>query len=75
MKKVWKGPRPIDIDILFYDNEIFESSELIIPHQSIQERDFVLKPLVDLEPEFVHPRLRKSLRVLKKSKNKMRMIL
>jgi len=62
LKKIWKGPRPIDIDILFYDNEVFESKELIIPHQSIQERDFVLKPLVDLEPEFIHPRLRKSLK-------------
>jgi 2-amino-4-hydroxy-6-hydroxymethyldihydropteridine diphosphokinase len=49
------GPRLIDIDILFYDDLIFESPELIIPHPKLHERGFVLAPLADLVPEFVHP--------------------
>lgn len=47
--------RTIDIDILFYDKLIFESSVLILPHPRIQERRFVLKPLMDLDPEYRHP--------------------
>ena len=63
-KEVWKGPRPIDIDILFYDDHILQTSQLNIPHVSIQERDFVLKPLVDIAPDFIHPVLKKSLKVV-----------
>lgn len=60
---MWKGPRSIDIDILFYDNQVLKEPQLNIPHASIQERDFVLKPLVDIAPDFVHPVLRKTLKV------------
>ncbi len=49
------APRPIDIDILFYGDETMESDLLTIPHPRILERAFVLAPLVELEPEFVHP--------------------
>ena len=54
MRKVWKGPRPIDIDILFYENEVLETENLSIPHKGIPERDFVLKPLKDINPNFIH---------------------
>lgn len=58
------GPREIDIDILFYDDLIYEDKNLIIPHPLMQERGFVLKPFLDLEPDFVHPVLRKTMREL-----------
>lgn len=51
------APRTIDIDILFYDDKIIEQEELIIPHQRLHERSFVLKPLHDLTPRHRHPLL------------------
>ncbi len=49
--------RTADIDILFYDNLCISSNKLSIPHPYIQERNFVLNPLSDIAPEFVHPQL------------------
>lgn len=49
------GPRLIDIDILFYNNLIFTSERLTIPHPHLAERAFVLAPLADLSPDFRHP--------------------
>jgi GTP cyclohydrolase-4 len=49
------APRPIDIDILFYNNLILESPELTIPHPRMSERAFVLVPLAEIAPEAVHP--------------------
>jgi len=49
------APRPIDIDILFYDDQIIETSELIIPHPRVAERAFVLVPLAEIAPDLVHP--------------------
>lgn len=47
--------RTIDIDILFYDNLILKSKNLTIPHPKIEERRFVLTPLAQIVPEFIHP--------------------
>lgn len=58
------GPRKIDIDILFYDDIIYKTPELIIPHPNLHERAFVLAPLADLAPELVHPALGKTIRQL-----------
>jgi len=58
------GPRLIDIDILFYDDLIFESPELMIPHPRVHERGFVLLPMLDIAPDFVHPVKQKSVRDL-----------
>ena len=44
------GPREIDIDILFYDDIVLDTPDLKIPHPRISERDFVLRPLLDLAP-------------------------
>ncbi|MEN8263333.1 MAG: 2-amino-4-hydroxy-6-hydroxymethyldihydropteridine diphosphokinase [Nitrospirota bacterium] len=55
------GPRAIDLDILFYDDLIFKSAELEIPHPGIAEREFVLKPLAEIAPDRVHPVLKKSI--------------
>ncbi|MDB5284133.1 MAG: folK [Bacteroidota bacterium] len=49
------GPRVIDIDILFYGNEIIDTTELKVPHPYIQERRFTLVPLNEIAAELVHP--------------------
>jgi 2-amino-4-hydroxy-6-hydroxymethyldihydropteridine diphosphokinase len=49
------GPRKIDIDILFYDNLILDTPQLTLPHPHLHERAFVLVPLADLTPEWIHP--------------------
>ena len=49
------APRPIDIDILFYGDQVIETPELIIPHPRLTERAFVLIPLDEIAPDLVHP--------------------
>ena len=49
------GPRTLDLDILFYDDLVQDDSVLTLPHPDMQNRDFVLKPMVELAPHFVHP--------------------
>ena len=49
------APRPIDIDILFYGNEVINTKELVIPHPRLTERAFVLVPLVEIAPKLMHP--------------------
>ena len=58
------GPRLIDIDLLFYDDLILNTAELTIPHPNLHERAFVLVPLLDLAPEFIHPVTGKTVRQL-----------
>jgi len=53
------SPRPIDIDILFYDNNIIKTHNLTIPHPRLQDRAFVLIPLAEIAPKLVHPGLGK----------------
>lgn len=49
------GPREIDIDIIFYDNQVIDEPNLVIPHPRFADRDFVLKPLNDLNSELIDP--------------------
>ena len=50
-----KGPRNIDIDILFYGRTVMATAELEVPHPRIAQRRFVLEPLAEIAPEFRHP--------------------
>jgi len=54
------SPRPIDIDILLYGDQVIETHELKIPHPRLAERAFVLVPLVEIAPDLVHPVLKQS---------------
>jgi len=58
------GPRPIDLDILFYGERLVDTDGLRIPHPRLAERAFVLAPLCDLAPELRHPVLGKTMREL-----------
>lgn len=49
------GPRIIDLDILFYHHLVFSNERLTIPHPRIQDRAFVLIPMAEIAPDFVHP--------------------
>ena len=54
------GPRSIDLDLLFFDDQIINTPELSVPHPSLHERRFVLEPLNEVAPDFRHPSLGKS---------------
>ena len=62
-KPVWES-RIIDIDILFYDDQIVKENGLTIPHPRLHERDFVLKGMIELDAQFVHPVLNKTMEQL-----------
>jgi len=59
-KLVPRGPRIIDLDVLFYDAAVIHEAGMQIPHPRLAERRFVLVPLAELAPEFQHPVLRKT---------------
>jgi 2-amino-4-hydroxy-6-hydroxymethyldihydropteridine diphosphokinase len=52
--KRW-GPRSIDLDLLFYDDELIDEPDLQVPHPEAHRRAFVLYPLLELDPNFRHP--------------------
>jgi 2-amino-4-hydroxy-6-hydroxymethyldihydropteridine diphosphokinase len=55
------GPRTIDIDQLFYEDLIIQNINLVIPHPEIQHRRFVLVPLCEIAPHFVHPLFKRNM--------------
>jgi len=61
--------RPIDIDILFYNDSIINSHDLIVPHPRLHLRNFTLVPLNDISPDFCHPVFKKTISELIKACN------
>jgi 2-amino-4-hydroxy-6-hydroxymethyldihydropteridine diphosphokinase len=60
-KRTFKwGPRIIDLDILFFNDDIINCEKLIIPHPELQKRAFVLVPLCEIAEDYIHPLLEKS---------------
>lgn len=55
------GPRTIDVDVLFYGRRIVRDKGLEIPHPELHKRAFVLVPLLEIAPEFVHPVLKQAI--------------
>ncbi len=55
------SPRTIDIDIIDYDNLVIETDTLILPHPRMHERKFVLLPMFDIYPDYVHPKLKEDI--------------
>jgi len=55
------APRIIDIDILFFNDEIIDTSELTVPHPEIQNRRFVLEPVSEIAPQLIHPVFHKTI--------------
>lgn len=66
IRRFRNGPREIDIDILFYDNMIFHDAQLELPHPRMHQREFVLRPMLDLNGKLVHPVYKKTIRQLYK---------
>ena len=65
------GPREIDIDILLYDDQIIDTPELTIPHRHIEDRQFVLVPLVEIAPDLIDPMTQRSFKnILAETKEK-----
>ena len=57
-RKVKWAPRIIDLDILYYNNDIIQEEKLVIPHPHLHERRFTLVPLTELFPDMMHPVLK-----------------
>lgn len=60
-----RGPRTIDIDLLFYGNEVLQTSRLTLPHPRLYQRNFVLVPLQEMAPDFRDPASGKTVRQLR----------
>jgi len=64
IRTIKNAPRTIDIDMLFFNNEIINRIDLIVPHPEIQNRRFVLTPLNEIAPQMIHPVLNKPIEQL-----------
>jgi 2-amino-4-hydroxy-6-hydroxymethyldihydropteridine diphosphokinase len=65
VRKEINGPRTIDLDLLFYDQQIIQDPDLIVPHPELHKRKFVLEPLLEIASYFIHPVFGISIRGLK----------
>ena len=67
IKEIAKGPRNIDIDIIFYNHEIINQKNLQIPHPSYEKRNFVLTPMAEIAPDYIDPITKKNISEIKKT--------
>ena len=65
-RKIHWGPRTLDLDLVFYDDKIISTENLTVPHPDMQNREFVLKPLCEVAPWYVHPVFHKRADILLK---------
>lgn len=61
----WKGPRIIDIDVIFFGDSVIQTAGLTIPHPAMHERRFVLEPLAEIAPDVRHPVLKQTAREMR----------
>jgi len=54
-KEIRFGPRTLDLDLIFYDQQVVKSADLELPHPRMHKRRFVLQPICDIDPQFRHP--------------------
>lgn len=64
VRTVKMGPRVIDIDILFFNDDIIKTETLIIPHPWLHKRRFALMPMTEIAPQFIHPVFKKNIQEL-----------
>lgn len=61
IRQEYLGPRTIDLDIIFFNDQIMNTENLTIPHPQMQKRNFVLTPLNEIAPDFIHPVFNRSI--------------
>lgn len=61
VREIHWGPRTLDLDIIFYDDLVYEDDKLIIPHVDMENRRFVLEPMAEIAPNLRHPILKKTM--------------
>ena len=66
-KESFWGPRKIDIDLLFFGQEIINEPDLKVPHPFLHLRRFVIEPLSEIAPDFIHPTINLPIKVLLKN--------
>jgi len=64
MREIKDGPRTLDLDLIFFGDEVFKTEDLTIPHPRAHERKFVLKPIAEIAPDWVHPIINKTVHQL-----------
>ena len=64
----------MDVDILFYNDEIINIPDLIIPHEKMHLRRFTLEPLVEIAPDYIHPKMNKTLTEILKNCNDISLV-